>query len=253
MNKLSPSKEAEKMGREYLRHEFRKIFNDIKDEDVWKKIDRSVESFLRREGEESFWNLLFGISEGWKIKYIAHILSDKKYRWKLEDFPLNKIVLTGMSPLIDKYVIKKCERDPLLFRKEWRKSSAMRKEIRKSGFSRHKERDGDPVLIFQKDGEFRVFDGMRRTLLAATRGEDKIKAWIGYEKNKKGKPLISVSRCLFLADILSLSRKNKDLQQAVLKISKEIAKNYRNGRKTIIKRIANWSHDPDIKKTLEKI
>lgn len=253
MRRKSIPKKVQKIGQVYLQHEFRKIFGDVKDEKVWKKLDKSMETFLKREGEESFWGLLFGISESWKLKYVAHILSDDKYEWKLQKFPLSEVTLTGMSPVMDEYIIKKCERDPMHFAKEWKKSAVMRRKIRTTGFSAHKERDMHPVLLFEKEGKTQVFDGMRRTLLAVIRGDEKIEAWVGCEKNKKGKPLISVSRCLFLADVLKLTRKDQNLNKAVLKIAKEVTKNFRNGKKAFKKRIAGWSHDENVKKTFKKL
>jgi hypothetical protein len=252
MKNLTPSKEVRGIGEGYLRHEFRKIFNDIEDENVWAEINRSIGTFLERENEYNFWGLLFGISEGWKVKYVAHILSDTKYEWKLEEFPLDEVVLTGMSPVIDKYLIES-DRDPLAFGKKWRENPTMRKEIENTGFSRHEERDADPILLYQKnDGKFHVFDGMRRTLLAAIKDKEKIQAWVGYEKNPKGRPLISTSRCLFLADVLRIDPKDEALKSAVVSIAKKVGKYFRNGREVLIERIAGWSHDEDLKKTLEE-
>lgn len=246
-------KNIQKIGQVYLQHEFRKIFGDVKDEKYWKKLDMSVETFLKREGEESFWGLLFGISENWKLKYVAHILSDEKYQWKLQKFPLSEVTLTGMSPLMDKYIIEKCERDPLRFAKRWKEDAKMRKEIKKTGFGEHKERDLHPVLLFEKEGKFQIFDGMRRTLLAVIRGDEKIEAWVGRVKNKKGKPLISMSRCLFLGDLLKVSKGDQGTQSAAMKIAKEVAKNFRNGKSALKDRIAGWSHDPEVKKKLKKL
>src|SRR3990167_5011014 len=115
MLKYTPSKNAALIAKQYLKQEFRKIFSDVKNDKFYKKIDKSIESFTDREGESSFWNLLASISEGWKLKWVFQILSDDKYQWKLKNIPLDKIYLTGMSPTIDKYVIKKFNRNPLAF------------------------------------------------------------------------------------------------------------------------------------------
>jgi len=80
MIKLTPSKNALLIAQQYLKHEFRKIFSDIKDPKIWKKIDKSIETFIKRENEASFWSLLAGISEGWKLKAVFHLLSSTKYQ-----------------------------------------------------------------------------------------------------------------------------------------------------------------------------
>jgi hypothetical protein len=198
--------------------------------------------------------LTAAISEGWKIKDIFYIVSSTKYKWKLQQFHLSKIVLTGMSPVIDKYTIKKFNRNPLAFAKAWKKDKKMREEILKTGFSSHKERDNFPILVFQTDDGFHVFDGMRRTLLALINNQDKIKAWVGYKTNPKGKSLISTNRCYFLSNIYERSEKqDKELEKSIIRVGKEIIFNHRNGKEILIKRIADWSHNPEIKRIFKKM
>lgn len=252
--KLTPSKNALLIAQQYLKHEFRKIFGDIKDPKIWKKLDKSIEGFVKRNGEISFWNLTAAISEGWKVKGVFHILSNKKYQWKLQEILLSKVVLGGMSPVIDKYTIKKFRREPLEFAEAWKKDKRMREEILRTGFGPHKERDHFPILVFQADDGFHVFDGMRRTLLTLINGQEKIKAWVGYRINSKGKPLISTNRCWFLSNIYELSKKqDKELEKCIIRIGREIIANYRNGREALIKRIAGWSHNPKIKEIFKKM
>lgn len=248
MLKYTPSKNALIIAKQYLKQEFRKIFSDIKDDKFYKRIDKSIDNFNAREGEMSFWNLLAAIAEGWKLKWVFQILSDDKYQWRLKDIPLEKIYLTGMSPLIDKYVIKKFNRNPLAFAKAWKVNKIMRQEIIKTGFSAHKERDDFPILVYKIGDSFRVFDGMRRVLLALTKNKKSIKAWAGYKINAKGRPLISANRCYFLSNLYNQAKsKDKILEKSIIKIGKEINKNYRNGREVLLKRVIGWSHDQKIK------
>lgn len=248
MLKYTPSKNALIISKQYLKQEFRKIFSDIKDDKFYKRLDKSIDNLNIREGEVSFWNLLASIAEGWKLKWVFQILSDDKYQWKLKNIPLKDIYLTGLSPAIDKYIIKKFNRNPLEFAKAWKANKAMRQEIIKTGFSAHKERDCFPILVYKVGNSYRVFDGMRRTLLALTKNQRSIKAWVGYKVNAKGRPLISANRCYFLSNLYNQSKsKDKTLEKSVIRIGKEINKNYRNGREVLLKRIIGWSHDQKIK------
>ena len=248
MIKYTPSKNAALIARQYLKHEFRKIFADVKDDKFYKKIDKSIDGFNVREGEASFWNLLAAIAEGWKLKQVFAILSDDKYQWKLKNIPVEKIYLTGMSPIIDKYVIKKFNRDPLKFAKAWKTDKKMRSEIIKTGLASHKDRDYFPILVYKTGESFRVFDGMRRALIALTKNQKNIKAWAGYKINAKGRPLISANRCYFLSNLYNQAKsKDKTLEKSIIKIGREINKNYRNGREILLKRIIGWSHDQKIK------
>lgn len=248
MLKYAPSKNALLVAKQYLKHEFRKIFSDVKDDKFYKKIDRSIDNFDLREGESSFWNLLAAVAEGWKLKWVFQILSDDKYQWKLKDIALDKIYLTGLSPTIDKYVIKKFNHDPSAFAKAWAADKAMRREIIKTGFMAHKERDNFPVLVYKMGDNYRVFDGMRRVLLALIKGQPSIRAWVGYKIKAKGQPLISANRCYFLSNLYNQAKhKDKTLEKAIIRIGREINKNYRNGREVLLKRIIGWSHDQKIK------
>jgi hypothetical protein len=248
MLKYTPSKNSLLIAKQYLKQEFRKIFSDVKNDKFYKRIDKSIDSLDLREGEISFWNLLAGIAEGWKLKWVYQILSDDKFQWKLKDIPLEKIYLTGLSPTIDKYTIKKFNHNPMAFAKAWKNNLQMRKEIIKTGFGAHKERDGFPVLTYKIGDNYRVFDGMRRVLLALTRKQKNIKAWVGYKVNIKGKPLISTSRCYFLSNLYNQAKsKDKILEKSIIRIGKEINRDYRNGKEVLLKRIIGWSHDQKIK------
>ncbi|MBI4779298.1 hypothetical protein HY797_02510 [Candidatus Falkowbacteria bacterium] len=248
MLKYTPSKNALLIAKQYLKQEFRKMFSDVKDDKFYKKIDKSIDNFDNREGEMLFWNLLAAIAEGWKLKQVFAVLSDDKYQWKLKDIPLEKIYLTGMSPTIDKYIIKKFNRNPVAFAKAWKMNKAMREEIIKTGFSAHKDRDYFPILTYKIGDSYRVFDGMRRVLLALTKNQKNIKAWVGYKVNAKGRPLISANRCYFLSNLYNQAKvKDKILEKSIVRIGREINKNYRNGREVLLKRVIGWSHDQKIK------
>jgi hypothetical protein len=255
-NTYTPSKSILPVACQYLKHEFRKIFNDVRDKKIWQKLDGSIDGFLKREGEKSFWYLVAAISCGWKLKKVFYILSNNAYRWRfLQKVPIEKLALGGMSPIIDKYVIKRFKRDPLLFSGAWRKNKKMRQEILATGLAPHKERDHFPILLYElEDGRLHVFDGMRRTLLSIISGKKEIKAWVGRLTNLKGKPLVSGDRCLFLAQTYERSKKpNKELEKSIIRMGREIIGHYRNGREVLTKRIAGWSHNPKIKKIFKKM
>lgn len=251
--KYSPSKNAERVAIQYLKHEFRKIFGHPTDKALWRKLDGAIQSLPKTIGEVGFWNLVAAISEGYKLKRVFHILSDSTYDWKLKSVPLRKIVLTGMWPAFDRYIIKKFDRDPVKFEKAWKKDAVMRRTFLRPGFEARAERDNFPIFLFETEDKLRVFDGMRRTLLALIAGKKTIQAWVGI-RVRRGKPLVSTNRCWFLSNIYDgATKKDKDLERAIIKIGKEITSQSRNGREVLIKRIAGWSHDPDVKLFIKKI
>jgi len=112
----------------------------------------------------------------------------------------------------------------------------------------YKERDNFPILVYKLADNYRVFDGMHRVLLALTKNQPSLKAWVGYRVYAKGKPLISANRCYFLSNLYNQAKsKDKVLEKSIIRIGKEINKDYRNGREVLLKRIIGWSHDQKIK------
>jgi hypothetical protein len=227
--KLLPSKNAHKMAVQYLQHEFRKILPVAFTTEKGNIIDRDLERLSTQQGRVSFWNLVAGISEDWKLKSVFRTLSDPRFFWKKRRIPVKDVFLTGMSPLMDEYIIKRCDRDPRVFGEMWKKDKRMRDKIRKSGFSAHSERDHFPVFVVCVDGKYRVFDGMRRTLLAVIGNKEYITAWVGYPKRKEGTPAISEGFCYVFSQI------------------------YRNGKEVLGKRIADWAMDENIKSIFKKM
>jgi hypothetical protein len=248
-NKLTPSKNAEKMAIQYLQHEFRKILNGIRDPKTWKLIDREIANLPETQGESSFWNLVAAVSEDWKLKSVYRVLSDTRFTWKLEEVPLEKITLTGMSPEINRYTLKQCGGDPMKFLALWKTNAKVRSDILKTGFSEHRERDGHPIFLAEIPDGLSVFDGMRRTLLAIIGGKKTIPAWVGKPLNKNGKPLISGGFGYVLSQLYRhTERKNKTIDQAFAHVVQIVGSDYRNGKELVNKRIAGWSRDERIKK-----
>lgn len=247
-------KTAKKIAIQYLQHEFRKILNDVRGKGFWDKIDKSIKNLESRQGESSFISLLAAIAEAWKAKRVFRILSNAKYQWSLEEMAYSKIVFTGMSPNVDKYLLVKYKRNPLEIFEAWKEDKEMREAISKSGIEPHAERDHFPVFLVEKESKFFIFDGMRRSLLNLLNGEKTIKAWVGKETNKKGKPLISIDRCLFLANIYEDSDSKDDkLKDSIVRIGKEVISQYENGQDILLDRIAGWSHNSEIKKIFRKM
>ena len=242
------------MADQYLKHEFRKIFHDLRNKNIWHQIDRSIDTYERRDGEGPFWNLVSSISENLKLKRVYHELSSTKYSWKLQSIPTNKLLLGGMSPTINRYTLKKCKRSPMLFLHEWNRNAKIRKVIHKTGFAKHPERDHFPIFVYKTKDGYAIFDGMRRSLLAIIENKKRIKAWVGTVTNPNGKSLISAGRCHFLANVYERSaRFDPSLEKALVRIGKDIMHSYRNGRTTLINRIGGWTYDPKLKSIINKM
>lgn len=254
MGVLTPSPAVARIAAQYLKHEFRKIFADVRDAAIWRRLDRSLERLPAREPDYSFWALVAAISEGWKVKNVFRRLSDTSYRFRREKVAVSCIVLTGMSPTIDRWTIVKYKRSAVAFAEAWPRDALLRTAIRKAGIRPHRERDHFPVFLFEAEDGLRVFDGMRRTLLALMRGDQTIAAWVGRRVNPHGKPLVSANRCWFLANLYEYAqRKDAAFKHALVRVGREIAAQHRNGRTMLEERIAGWSHDPAIRELVDRM
>mgnify|MGYP001580500919 CR=1 FL=1 len=63
----------EKIIKQYFLHEFSKLLSDIEDEKFWEQFENSLEFNFRKMSENSLWQLLSGISEGYKLKWIYNL------------------------------------------------------------------------------------------------------------------------------------------------------------------------------------
>lgn len=250
MKNVSPSLNALKAAKQYLKHEFRKILSEANDPKILAVIDRSVEELTHKSKNDyyDFWQLVSAISEGYKLKSVFRMLSSTKYTWQCKNIALDTVVLTGMSPIIDAYIIEKCKRNPSNFKEAWRRDKQMREDILGAGIKKHPERDHFPIFVFKTDEEkYKVFDGMRRTLLALIDEKEIIQAWVGTEVNPDGQSLIGADKGYFLLQMYKRADdEDEAMKRAVTKIGKEIVHNYRDGKEVLAERIGGWSHDPQI-------
>lgn len=129
----------------------------------------------------------------------------------------------------------------------------MRDKIKKSGFSAHSERDHFPIFVVHEDGKYKVFDGMRRTLLAIIGNKRYITAWVGDMKRKNEKPIISEGFCHVFSQIYKNGKRTKKQNNAFIEVGKIISKEYENGKNVLGTRIGGWSHDERIKEIFERM
>jgi hypothetical protein len=242
----------------YLRHEFRKIFQDIKDESFWRAFEHSMEGLPGRLGEVDFWQLLSGISEGMKIKWPYRILTNDSFSWTEEDVPIKQIKLTGMSPEMDDLIKDRANGDTEHFAKLYRKDRAFRQELHKVfqalSEPRNRIREEDPVLIREvKDGGLAVFDGMRRVLLAIVQGKKSVRAYVGRITKIDGKMRVNPDKVYFLTLLYQDSENKGALKPYLVGIAHEIIKQTRNGRNVWKERIGGWVRDDEVQELVRDI
>lgn len=235
---------------EFLEHEFKKIFE--KEGHIFhEELSEAVEKLEKTLSTQKLWRLVAGVSEGFEQKGMYKLLTNSSYKWSLESVLLKNIKMTGMSMLINP-ILEKADYQPKKFAKLWKKSTKNKKRI---PFLQPKpERDGNPIVLYEKNNNLLVMDGMRRVCISSIEGKREIKAWVGRIANPNGHMMINPDKVLYTmmlydeADI-----KTPELLDAIKKILITYKKNYRNGKDLVRRHVLLWKKDPERKKVAEEI
>lgn len=240
------------IAKEYLKQEFRKIFGDVKDRQLWMLIDTSIDQTENRLSPDYLWRLLAGISEGFRINWVSRIISNSAYAWKREIHQLSNITMTLMSPPINE-VILDCGRDFVRFFEYCESHPEFTQKLKAGPIRAEPLRDRFPVMLRQVHGQLWVLDGMRRCILAGLRGDTTIEAYAGYTTtNPQGKMRLAPDKAYFLMLLFEESEaKNERLRTAILEVAKEICRQYIDGKKVLKDRVAARMDSRDIEELME--
>jgi len=233
------------LGNQFIYHEFLKIFRDIKDNTFRRKIRRSVNNFIKRDGQHHYWLLLAALAEGWRVKRVYYILTNPAYIWRLEKRRISDLYMTGFNPYSVDKLIDDCRHDFYKFADYYHKHpNFFRKYM--PNLKPRPERDRHPVFVTWQPNEkrFRLFDGMRRTSLAAIRGDKFINAYVGYPL-KRGRPMINADKIHYFYLIFEKARKDKKTFEAFTRVGREIIRQFGNGRQFFKTPLKPWANKRD--------
>lgn len=171
---------------QYLRHELRKLFPSVREEDIWKKLDEEVFQWFGENPTLSpvrdFWNGLHGISMGFKLKNIVSWLTSANIKWESREIAVEELVFGTVLGEAKQICI-----DPLsaLEARTWFFDPDHVAELAAArwahdGYSKQTaSRDSDLIFVVVRDGKFVVIDGNRRVLRAVLSGMSTVHAYIG--------------------------------------------------------------------------
>lgn len=238
---------------QYLKHEFRKLFADVKDRNFWKTLDKSLDKLKERIGKDDFWQLLSGVAEGYLQKWVYRVLTDSVYKWRLEEIALDDIRMTGMGPFMDP-ILEEAGWRPSQFAKIWKSHPKYSQAPEAQGIKPFPERDEDPIFLRERDNELRVFDGMRRVCIAVLENRKSLNAFVGRIRNPSGKMMINKDKVLFLRALYDEApHKDLKLLEAIKTIFKAYIKFYRNGKQVVSFYLKKWQRDPKLRPIAEEI
>lgn len=219
----------------YIRHELRKYFPSLKDENAWKNIDSDMASWFEEapflSPVRDFWNGFYGILMGFKLLiHLSDFVTAENIIWKREAINIKGLVFTGFNPTefgvpmvtmavseaIDFYTMPG---------NEMRRMEDLAKL--QATFTKTTNRSDDPVIVTQKKVEDKdrlaVCEGNARVYLAVLHGKNTIDAYVGRfvdERRRLANFWVPTSYLLELAHLARAAWREKDdeLYQATARV-----------------------------------
>lgn len=241
----------EEIALQYIRHEFIKLFPGQTDT-FYQQMADGVSKLPQMLGEDLFWKLLAGIAEGYKHKWIYRFLTDAGLQWHLEKIALNDMRMTGMSPFMDP-ILSAAGWQPAAFAKVWREHPEYAAQPEAAGMKPEPLRDIFPIMLVEKNNRLQVFDGMRRTCMAALAGKQEMAAWVG-RRATPGKSHINTDKTLFLfATYAESDMHDEESLHALIGISKLVIREHANGREAVERALRDWDANPTMQAAAKKV
>jgi hypothetical protein len=236
---------------QYLRHEFIKMFPGQPDA-FYEQLAGGVDKFPETLGDDLLWKLLAGIAEGYKFKWTYRILTDDGLAWSLEKVKLDDIRMTGMSPFMDPILVQ-ANWQPSAFANVWNEHPEYAQHPDAAGMKPEPQRDHFPIMLIEQGGMLKVFDGMRRTSMAALAHQPDMTAWVG-RRIKPGKSKLNADKTLFLfATYSEASTHDPETLEALIGISRMIIREHANGREAVERALQFWDAKEHMREAAAKV
>lgn len=168
---------------EYIQHEWRRLFPQLRGEELWQSIDTQIEDWYEMLGIRNFWNAIHGITTGFRLTSIVPLITSLNITWGERDVSFDELYFRGkFGP------IASLEVDTPEFADSIKKAIFIQEnqdflEATKQYFESHKNdtepRSDDPIFVLKKDGKLHVIDGNGRTLKAIAENKNSIRAFVG--------------------------------------------------------------------------
>jgi hypothetical protein len=170
----------------YIRQELRKIFPSLRTDSEWEKIDADVAHWY--EGNPTlvpvrdFWNGLYGISVGFKLKGdLLLYLTSKHIKWEQQDVAIGSLWFGKNFEELEHFRAKPSAQEV----SEWffsPENTEILTRVRRAHDTRSNQtgsRDEFPVIAIEREGRLQLVDGDRRLLKKILQEKKSIAACIG--------------------------------------------------------------------------
>lgn len=178
------------------------------------------------------------------LNSVADYLLDANIRWRKRIMNIDDLKLTGTNPRFNEVVLKLASGSPEKLR-EIIKEPATKRVFGKLVFSAR------PILVMNIDGQYRIFDGMHRTIAAILKGKNTITAYVG---KYAGKPKPICEPHVIYDFIRSYKRGVNTDRRGLIAALRFLKKSYSNVGPLLKTRFdARHIKDPAIQKIIKQV
>lgn len=171
----------------YAQQEFRKLVPQLRDEELWRSIDKQIEGWYKVFSIRNFWNAIHGISMGFHLKSLVPWLTSLNMEWVEKDMLLGELWFGGKFgpiPSLGGSESAAEVRDKIFLPENKTLLEHVRQKLNEEA-AKTAPRDNFPIFVVRKthgdsaEKTLRVIDGSRRLLAAIVNKEETISATVG--------------------------------------------------------------------------
>lgn len=178
-----------KIAVEFIQHEFRKIFPNIKEKQIWDKLDRDIKNLPKNKSfapVRDFWNFFDSICFGLRLKNLTTILTSQNIKWTKEKVLVDDLYMGSKRDF--KYLEKLNNEFPngreikdFLFRERNRNILKLIKKDSSLNSRSTFYRDNYLIIVKYQNNRLVITDGNRRFIKNILEGKEKVYAHVGRE------------------------------------------------------------------------
>ncbi len=168
---------------QFIQHEWRKLFPQIRGEKLWKSIDAQIADWYEMLTIRNFWNAIHGITIGFRLTSIVPWLTSLHVKWEEKDVPFEELWFRGKFGPIESLEVETPDLAGAVKKAIFRRKNLEFLEKTRQYFKSHKNdtepRSDSPIFVVRKKDKLRVIDGNGRVLKTIIDGKNSIRAFVG--------------------------------------------------------------------------
>ena len=181
-----------KIAIQYVQQEMRKLLPELREDVLWRAMDKQIEDWYQKLGIRNFWNAIHGISMGFRLKSLVPWITSLNIKWEEKETPVKDLWFGGQFGPIKEMKCSQSANDVgnKIFKEENKEILEKSNKILKEKKEEAAPRDYFPIFVVDKKEKLTVIDGNRRLLQAIV---DKKKLyWQWLENLSQSHPFLNI-------------------------------------------------------------